>query len=114
MAASRRYLIGIYEEYYKALQGEENATLNASSFISDVNQMVIEFSNISQIMNYWSGEAKDAMTNNALTTILKEFSTTQENIQETLAPACEAIDYLSQALEEMKNKENIGIMILDI
>lgn len=106
MAADRKYIVGQYEEYYNSLRGEGNASSKASSFISDVNTLVTEFSNISSIMTYWSGEAKDAMTNEAMASILKEFSITQKNMQESLGPACEAIDYLSQALELMKSKED--------
>ena len=87
MAADRKYIVGQYEEYYNSLRGEGNASSKASSFISDVNTLVTEFSNISSIMTYWSGEAKDAMTNEAMASILKEFSITQKNMQESLGPA---------------------------
>ena len=106
MAATRRYIVGIYEEYYNALKGEAAAT-KASSFITEVTELVSEFSNISNIMNYWSGEAKDAMTSSAITSIMNEFSTTQQNMQESLAPCCAAVDSLSSILATMKAEEDV-------
>ena len=103
--AIRQYITGKYEEYYNSLQGT-GAETKANSFVTEVNSMVVEFSNISQIMNYWSGEAKDAMTGNALNSILEEFKTTQENIQESLAPCCKCIDFLAENLPLMKDLED--------
>lgn len=104
--AERKFITGKYEEYYNSLRGD-GAQTKAANFVTEVNSIVSEYVNITQIMNYWSGEAKDAMTNNGLSTILEEFKTTQENIQGTLAPCCVAIDKLSQLLEEMKGKEDL-------
>ncbi len=104
--ATRKYLVGKYEEYYNSFQGENAASNKASAYITELTNMVTEFNNISQTMVYFSGETKDAMTNEAINQIMEEFKLTQQNLQETLGPSCEVIDYISSALNEMKIKED--------
>ena len=103
--AKRRYITGKYEDYYVSLQGD-GAETKANSFVTDVSNMVTEFSNISQIMEYWSGEAKEAMTERGLNSILEEFKITQENLQGALIPCCACIDFLSKNLDAMKKLED--------
>ena len=104
--ATRRYLVGKYEEYYNSLQGEGATAGKSNQLISDISSMVNEFGNISQIMSYWSGEASNAMTNETISSILEGYKVTQQNIQESLGPCCEAIDSLSATLSNMKNLED--------
>lgn len=109
--ASREYFIGKYEEYYNSLSGEASASGKASEFVTEVSNLVTEFNNVSQIMIYWSGEAKDAMSSQSITAILEKFKTTQENLQEALLPCCEAIDSLSQNLSNMKTTEDSWLQL---
>ena len=109
--ASREYFIGKYEEYYNSLSGEASASGKASQFVTEVSNLVTEFNNVSQIMIYWSGEAKDAMSSQSITAILEKFKTTQENLQEALLPCCEAIDSLSQNLSNMKTTEDSWLQL---
>ena len=106
MPAKRKYMVGKYEEYYSSLRGDMTAKGKASTFISEVQNMVQEFSSITQVMVYWSGQAKDAMTNDAMTRIMDELRITQENLQTSLGPCCDLLNKLVVELNTMQTKED--------
>lgn len=109
--ASRVYFIGEYEEYYNSLSGDASASSKASEYVTEVNNLVTEFNNVSQIMIYWSGEAKDSMSSQAITSILEKFKTTQENLQAALIPCCESIDSLLKNLTNLKTTEDSWLQL---
>ena len=111
--ATREYVVGKYEEYYNSLKGELSASSKASEFISEVSRLVTEFNNVSELMNYWKGEAKSAMCTDGINSVMEKFESTQANLEEALAPCCEAIDELSQALTEMKTTEDTWLQKKD-
>jgi len=104
--AARQYLVGKYEEYYNSLKGEGAAASKANEYATEVNNLLNEFNNVQNLMNYWEGEAKDAMSENSLTSIMEKFKTAQSNVQEALEPCCQAIDALVGVLENMKTTED--------
>ena len=104
--AARQYLVGKYEEYYNSLKGDGAAASKANEYATEVNNLLNEFSNVQNLMNYWEGEAKDAMSETSLTSIMEKFKTAQSNVQEALEPCCQAIDTLVGVLEEMKTTED--------
>ncbi|MBR4260508.1 MAG: hypothetical protein IKQ33_00940, partial [Clostridia bacterium] len=104
--AERKYMVGKYKDYYDSLRGEMTAKGKATTFVSEVQNMVQEFYSISNVMVYWSGQAKNAMTNDAMTRIMDELRITQENLQTNLEPCCEKIDKISNNLTTMQEKED--------
>ena len=105
--AEREYLVGDYEEYYSSLSGAGSSSSMVSSFVSQVNNLVTEFNNVKQIMQYWDGEAKSAMTSSTIASIMDKFKTTEANLQEALVPCCEVIDSLANDLALIPSIFNI-------
>lgn len=107
---AREYFCGKYEEYYNSLSGEGEKTTTVSSFASEVNSLVNEFTNVKNIMAYWSGEAASAMSTDTINSIMEKFTTAEENIQDELLPCCEAVDGLVESMTLMKEKEDEYIL----
>ena len=107
--AARQYLVGKYEEYYNALQGEGTAAAVANEYVNEVNTLTNQFESVRDLMNSWSGEAKDSMSTDSLNSVIEKFETAKGNLEEALVPGCEAIDALKGTLEEMKTTEDLWL-----